>query len=78
MTPQPRKYFQYVLWPVLDDDGQLDYWDIHHPEDEDGESDPLAEGFGTLTDAKKWVKARHRDDLFLRALGDPLRWRTNR
>jgi len=50
------RYRKHHLWPVLDDDtGKLDYWDVHHPDDPHGEGDPIAEGFGTLAEAKAWL-----------------------
>lgn len=56
-APSPRTYFGYTLWSVLDDEtGELDYWDIHDPDDPRGEGDPLAEGFTTLTEAQEWVR----------------------
>lgn len=70
--PQPRltreQYFRYWLWPVLDFDGTLEYWDVHDPEDEHGEGDPAAEGFGTKQAAKDWVKQRVKEDRWIHSL----------
>lgn len=63
-----QRYLKYVLWPVLDDDGKLEYWDVHHPEDERGEGDPAAEGFGTKQAAKDWIKKRVKEDRWIRSL----------
>lgn len=73
-----QRYLKYVLWPVLDDDGKLEYWDVHHPEDERGECHPVGEGFGTLAEAKAWIKARHDEDVMIRALESVERWKIKR
>lgn len=67
-SPTVRRYRQHWLWPVLDDDGNLDYWDIHHPDDPHGEGDPICEGLSTLADARAWVTAQAREDRWIRAL----------
>lgn len=61
-------YRRYWIWPVLDDDGNLDYWDIHHPDDPDGEGDPEAQGLSTLADARAWITQRTRDEAWIGAI----------
>lgn len=56
------------MWPVVDDDGKLEYWDVHDPEDPHGEGDPVEEGFGTMVEAKRFIRKRVKDDAFLRGV----------
>lgn len=58
--PTVHRYRRHWLWPVLDDDGKLEYWDVHAPEDGRGEGEPLEQGFSTMTAAKQWVDERIR------------------
>lgn len=64
----PRRYLGYWLWPVLDFDGSLEYWDVHEPDDSHGEGDPVAFGFGAKEDATEWVRNRVKEDRLFRAL----------
>lgn len=64
----PEKYFGYWLYPVLDEDRKLEYWDIHEPNDPHGEGEPAEQLFATKEDAKNWVKRRIRDDAFIGGL----------
>lgn len=52
-----RWYKNYLLVPVFDDDdGTLDYWDVHENHDEQTvDCDPVAWGLLTLAEAKAWV-----------------------
>ena len=68
-TPSPYRYRQHLIWPVLDDDtGALDYYDIHHPDDHNGNGDPIAEGLATLAEAKKWIDDYRNEQRWISAL----------
>lgn len=56
------------MWPVVDDDGKLEYWDVHDPEDPHGEGDPVAEGFRTKAQAKQYIYERRKNEAFMRGL----------
>lgn len=68
MMASRQEYRGYWLWPVLDDDGKIEYWDVHHPDDRLGEGDPLAQGFATKVLAQEWITTEIRErsliDLF--------------
>lgn len=53
-----RWYKGYLLFPVLDDQGVVEYWDIHENNGEhSADCDPIAWGLPTLAAAKAWVTA---------------------
>lgn len=53
-----RWYKDFLLFPVLDDDGVVEYWDVHENNGEhSSDHDPVAWGFSTLADAKAWVNS---------------------
>jgi hypothetical protein len=66
--PSAYTYQGFTLWPVLDDDDRLDYWDVHDPLDPRGEGDPLAEGLATLAEARAWVRAEVKERRWIIAL----------
>lgn len=64
----PRKFMGYTLWPVLDDAGQIEYWDVHDLDDELGEGDPVSFGHSTEAAAKVWVRQTVKEDRFIASL----------
>ena len=60
-VPQARWYKGHLLFPVLDDNQTIEYWDVHENNGEhSSDHDPIAWGFSTLADAQAWVTTEQR------------------
>lgn len=68
-TPSPQTYRRHLIWPVLNDDtNTVDYYDIHGPEDHNGNGEPIAEAINTIAEAKQWINERIHDERMIAAL----------
>ena len=65
-------FMRFTICPVLDDDGNLQYWDIHEPDDPDCNGEPVAEFFAKIEDAKNWIRTRICDERLERLFGESI------